>query len=225
LKKWLSPLPLSDHTYSEADERYKTFMKYQRLMAELLKKAGQDYGNHETKEGPERKAGWRAQKWFSEMLFDLQVSHTSELKIPHLSDQFFEVDLEQLGLSIQDWRTLYYSIGIGPDINIHKFGTIEVKSMKAETEFFNVKKNAWDSNPSLYLVVLRTCDESMQKFQFLGWLYGVEVFRLRVQPKMLGAYWNAHYFDEPKELRKPNDFLRMLFEVSKANPANKKREK
>jgi hypothetical protein len=225
LKKWLEPVELDEDIYKEADERYENFMRYKKLMAELLKKTGLEIDEWELKEDPERKAGWRAQKWFSEMLFDLQVVHTPEFKLPHLSEQFFKVDLEQLGLSINDWRTLYYSLGIGPDINIHNFGTIEVKNMKLGTEIFNVKKNAWDQNPSLYLTVLRTCDESMLTFQFVGWLSGMQVYGLKVQSKIYGVYSKSHYFGKPKELRKPESFLRMLFGISRANPSSGKRER
>lgn len=223
LEKWLKPVNLPDDYYREADEKYETFMRQKRLMAQLLRKHGEKIDSWELKEGSERKAGWRAQKWFSEMLFCLRVTHWSDLKTPSLSDQFFEIDLKKLGIPLYEWKNLYYYFGIAPDINISDMGTVEIKSMEVGAEVFDVKKRSWESRPSLYLAVLRTCDESMCTFQFLGWLYGVEVYKLKVQ-EADRFYPKTHYFGEPKELRKPKSFLKMLFRVSRANPS-KNREK
>jgi hypothetical protein len=219
LKKWLNPVSLDSYTYKKADERYENFMKQKRLMKELLEELGEKVSDWELKAGPERKAGWRGQEWFFNLLMDLQVANIPELKTPYLSEEFFKVDLKKLGLTTQDWRSLYYNLGIGSDINIFNFGTIEIKTMKAEAERFNVKKDSWDSRPSLYLAVLRNYDKEMLEFQFLGWLYGMQVYKLRVQPE--NKFYPAYYFGELKELRKPEAFLKMLFKISRAKPISR----
>jgi len=216
IKQWLKPVSFTPETYEESDKRYTKFMEQKKLISEEKKKAGTSVKDWETKEDPERKVGWRGQKWFSEMLFDLQVVHETELKaITPFDDKWLEIKekLFSLGFSLQDWITLKYALEINPDMNIRDFGTIELKTS------LNIKKNAWDSNPSLFLVVLKVCDKGKAlTFQFLGWLYGYEVYKLKVQEENM-LYPKAHYFVEDiKKLRKPRSFLEMVLNVSRANP-------
>jgi hypothetical protein len=215
LKKWLEPISLPLSVYEEADRRYNKLMQQKKLLAEEHVKAGESVEDWETAEDPERKVGWRGQKWLSEMLFDLKVAHLPELGIEtSLDDHWREIKekLVDLGLRIQDWIDLKYKWEINPDINIWDFGTVEVKTS------FNIKKNAWDSKPSLYLVVVKVCDEEMLEFQVSGWLYGHDVYKLKVQERLLPLYPKAHYFGDAKDLRKPKEFLQKVLEVSKANP-------
>lgn len=218
IEKYLNPVPLSSETYTEADKKYEKFMRQKKLMKELLEKLGENVDYWTIEEDLKRKAGFRAQKWFSEMLFDLRVRHGSELKTFGLSEHFFQADLKQIGLDINDWKTLYYKLGIGPDIRIEWFGTVEIKSIKPDSDIYNVKKVPWDSQPSIYLVVLRICDEEMLTFQFMGWLYGFEIYELKVQPSNNLLYPVEHYYGNVKELRSPKTFLEKLLKISRANP-------
>jgi hypothetical protein len=221
LKKWLNPVSLQPSIYYEADKRYEKFMQQKKLIAEEKTKAKEPIEEWETKEDPERKVGWRGQKWFSEMLFDLQIPHIAELKIETpFDDKWVKIKEKfiDLGLNLQDWIELKYKFEINPDIYILDFGTVEVKTS------INIKKHAWDSNPSLYLVVLKNCDKEMLEFQFLGWLYGHEVYKLKFQEKS-EIYPKAHYFGDVQDLREPKKFLEKVFEVSKAKPQRQSRQK
>ena len=212
LRKWLNPVAFPESIYSEADKKYEEFMQQQKLFREFLKKHGERVDSWLLEEKSERKVGFRAQKWFSEMLFDLKVPHDSELKWQTLSENFFKVDLDELGLTLNEWKEIYYALSTGPDINIDNFGTVEVKSTN------NIKKTAWDSNPSLFLVKVKACDKESLSFQFVGWLYGHEVYKLRFQKKEFPLYPKSHYFLEDKELRNPQEFLEKLLEISRAKP-------
>ena len=224
LKTWLEPVKLPPSEYEEADERYSKFMQQKLLEVEERKKAGKPVKSWETAEDPERKAGWRGQKWFSIMLRHLRVSHDSELSFKSsFENRWLEIK-DKIGFDFKDWLALKHKWEINPDISIKDFGTIEIKTMKPKAEDFKIKKVAWDHNPSLYLIVLRTCDESMLEFQFIGWLHGHEVYGLKVQPKHWVLYPKTHYYGEAKDLRSPKNFLQRLLNVSRANPSRLQRE-
>ena len=210
--------------YEEADAKYEEFMTQLRKEAKFLKKYGGEIDLWKLKEGPKRKAGFRAQKWFFEMLMDLNVVSSSELKaktysLPDkLSDKLLRFDLRKLELSLDEWKELYYKVAIKPDIDIQKLGRVEIKCIGPDDEIFKIKKIAWNHNPSMFVVVVRRCDEDLTEFQFLGWLYGFEVYSLELE-KADGYSTHADfYFGKLKQLRKPKMFLKKLLQASKANP-------
>jgi hypothetical protein len=165
---------------------------FNRLKEEIAKRNPKTVDEWLQKEGTERSGGFRAQKCFSEMLFTLKVGHDSELK--YLNPDF--------------------------DFKVSRIGTIEVKHIPfgKEVSIFNIKESAWKNKPSLYLAVLKGCDEDLKTFQLAGWLYGHEVFQLNYQPKDKPLYPRAHYWGTIDDLRRPKTLLKILLEVAWDNP-------
>jgi len=83
LEKWLNPFRFEKGIYEEADKKYEEFRAQKKLEWQERKKAGFKVNPWEEKEDPMRLGGFRGQKWFSEMLWNLSViPHYSELKAP-----------------------------------------------------------------------------------------------------------------------------------------------
>ena len=84
-----------------------------------------------------RKAGFRAQKWFTELLWDLEVRYSSDLKrnkfltteqwlqlLDYVIEKFVD---KKKGVDI--WKKIRQSIEINFDVMIDSFGAVEVKSI------------------------------------------------------------------------------------------------
>lgn len=224
LAKWVKPVRLED--YEEADLKYKEFIENKKTEANYLHKLGIETERWIIEEGEKRKAGFRAQKWFSELLFDIEVTHWPELKRNSfmtiqewllLLDKMLKIMPNEE--TVKRWKAIKNKVEIGFDIEIPKFGPIEVKAVPHNEDYVNIKKLAWDSKPSSYLVVIKQCDEAMETFQFIGWLYGHEVFQLPVETiltKLLGR--PEFYVCNLRKLKKPENFIKKLLKISRKNP-------
>ena len=162
LRKWLRPAKFE--ALGEADKKYEDFMQSEEVMWRLRKKAGLEVGRWQKAKDPERLGGFRAQKWFDEMLWDMDViPHYSELKgSPFFSlSQWEQLEqkIEQLDFNPEEafgkWLKIYYAMEIGFDMCVGNFGPIEVKSLPfGKNEFVNIKRDSWDAKPSAYLAAL-----------------------------------------------------------------------
>jgi hypothetical protein len=100
------------------------------------------------------------------------------------------------------------------DLVVNLLGTIEVKTSKFEDDFIGIK-STFLKRPSIYVVALKTCDEDSSTFQFMGWLYGHEVYKLKLNTKMP---YEPCFTPSFEELHRPIDFFKELIEISKYNP-------
>ena len=236
LEKWLGEVKLDAQVYSEADKKYEEFKKARELEFEERRKAGFEVSSWEKVEAPERLGGFRGQKWFDEMLWDMQVfPHHSDLK----SGSEFTLEqwsllrqkIEELGFApkeaFQKWLTIRQCIEIGFDIEIDKLGHFEIKTLpfrlfkgkREEVRDVNIKTTPWHAKPSTYLCVLRTYDQSMETFQFVGWLYEHEVFKLPVEDVLHEAVGRPiFYYEKVENLHSAKKLLEMFLKLSKKNP-------
>jgi len=223
LKKWLEAVELDKRNYREADTNYKTFMQNKKFVWEMRKNVGLKVSPWEKVKDPKRLGGFRGQKWFDEMLWDLKVAHGCDFKT---SSPLSQSQWSQLLQKIKEfkftpqrafdiWEKMKNQMEMNFDIYID-LGPVEVKTIPFEgSEEVNIKKTPWDSKPSTYLAVVKTLDKNMLSFQFVGWVYGYEVFKLpEVDPRQRGRprYYRCENFRAPKNL------LDMLLEISKYNP-------
>lgn len=232
LKKWLEPV--RDLCYDEADDRYNEFIADKKDEADILIKEGIDTSSYSTDVNPSRRAGFRAQKWFAELLWDFGVKHGSDLKRPKIltTNKWLSI-LDCLKTNCLDskkaieiWRKLRRSSEINYDITIDKLGPIEIKLLplsdfKESQKAVNIKKASWDTKPSAYLVVIEQLDKNMQTFRLLGWLYGYQVFGLEVEDEFSRRLDRpAYYFCPVKILNNAADLLEKILSLSKERPIN-----
>jgi len=102
------------------------------------------------------------------------------------------------------------------DILIRPCGTFEVKTSPIRQDHVNIKKIAWQNEPSLYLIALKTVNIEQPTFKLLGYMKGIDVYKLKVQQ---GIYHGLDYYRvEPKNLKTPNQLLNMLLKHSTEKP-------
>jgi len=236
LEKWLGEVKLNTEVYREADKKYEEFKKAKELEFEERRKVGLKIGSWEKAEDPERFGGFRGQKWFDEMLWELEIfPHHSDLKAGSLLTleqwSLLRQKIEEMGLASQEacqkWLAIRNRVEIGFDIEVYKLGHFEIKTLpfkifrgkREEVTDINIKATPWHSKPSTYLCVIRTCDQSMETFQLVGWLYEHEVFKLPEAEdvaRMLDR--PSFYYVEVKDLHSPKKLLEMFLRLSKRNP-------
>jgi len=223
LEKWLKPVRLED--YEEADIKYEEFIKNKNIEAKRLHELGIETKRWAVQKEAKRKAGFRAQKWFSELLFDIEVTHWADLKkksfmTTHEWLQLLDIMLEIMPKknAVEKWRVIKNKFEVRYDIEVPKFGYIEVKSVTYD-KYLNIKKASWDAKPSTYLVAIKQCDEMAETFQFVGWLCGHEIFRLPVETSLTELIGRPEFYVcSLRKLKKPQIFLKKLFRLSRRNP-------
>jgi hypothetical protein len=179
--KWLKPKKLSGQSLDQADSKYQMFIEEMRKKAEEKRKRGEDVDDHLLSDDPERKAGFRGQKWIDQMLFDMGIPHNT----------YWRDDL--------------------PDTVVWGFGSLETKAIpEIERSYVDIKKSAWEIHPAIYLTVVKICDSTHETFQFVGWLYGHQVYDLEFIPKG-AAHPRASYRAQISDLNDPRRFLKKLW--------------
>lgn len=238
LEKWIKEVKLDSSVYSEADKRFEDFKKSKELEFKERTKIGKSVKVWAKSEYPERVGGFRGQKWFDEMLFDIQVfPHHSDLKTTSTFTleqwSLLKQKIDEMNFSPDEaynkWLEIKNCLEINFDMEVFALGHIEIKTLPFKTfrgkiqeiENVNIKKTPWHAKPSTYLCVLKTCDEEMETFQFLGWLYEHEVFRLPVDEVFAKESGQPlFYFAKVENLHPPETLLSTFLELSKNNPAN-----
>jgi hypothetical protein len=119
-------------------------------------------------------------------------------------------------------RSMIEDFGISPyqppinrevyDIYIPRLGTIDVKTSKFGEDCIKIKSTFY-KRPSLYVLGIKTCDSENMTFQFVGWLYGHEVYKFPLDRSMPYIACIKIPFTE---LRSPKSFLNKLRQISKS---------
>ena len=168
LEKWLSQQDLEEFRLKEPDEHYGKVMK------EIASKNITDKSSWKTEDTPERKGGFRGQKYFYECLMDMEVNCTSE----------FKADTN------------------GHDIIVESLAaTFDVKIMAYGKDYANIK-DTWKKNPSKYYIFVKACNPEYTKFQFVGWLNDDDIPKLDFTTKKQ-AQGNAYFTAYEKDLNGP----------------------
>jgi hypothetical protein len=190
IQKWLKPHRWEELTYHFAESKTEDFLKMvqEKEQAEDLKWL-QERGIVKTWKHEDKTGilrGFRGEEWVRSMIEDFGVS----VYQPRLEEQ-----------------EIY-------DLVVHLLGTLEVKTSKVGYDFIGIK-STFVKRPSIYVIGLKTCDEDLSTFQFMGWLYGHEVYKLKLNRKMP---YEPCFTPSFEELHKPTDFFKELIEISKYNP-------
>lgn len=103
------------------------------------------------------------------------------------------------------------------DILIRPCGTFEVKSSPIGQNHVNIKKIAWQNEPCLFLIALKTINIEQPTFKLLGYMKGLDVYKLKVYE---GIHFGLDYYRaEPKNLKTPEQLLNMLLKHSSEKPS------
>ena len=233
LEKWLNEVKLNSYVYREADNKYEEFMKNKKLEFNAKERIGKKVSKWQKVKTPKRKGGFRGQKWFDELLFDLKVfPHYSDLKSENFLNskewltilEKFEECFTEKDQAFYKWRKIRNSLEINFDIQVPTLGNIEIKTLPFKTNELrkdverqvNIKKKPWDKKPSTFLCVLKTCDKELETFQLVGWLYEHEVFQLPTNKKFSELTGLPEcYFCKLKKLRPPENILLKFLNLSK----------
>lgn len=102
------------------------------------------------------------------------------------------------------------------DILIRPCGSFEVKTSPIGRDYVNIKKIAWQNKPCLYLIALKTINIEQPTFKLLGYMEGLDVYKLKVQE---GIHLGMNYYKaEPKNMKTPEQLLNMLLKHSTEKP-------
>jgi hypothetical protein len=188
LEKWLSPQPLGKLGLKDADKHYLDFVTDTK-----------QYGSEK------QKGGFRAQKWFSELVFDLGVLHNTEIR-----------GYNKASAELNNYKAAHK---YGSDLKITAlFSSVEVKMMNYGSKQASIKMQSWLSNPCNYVAIIKACDEEYSTFKFAGWLNGYDVKELDFTPECNASLGKAFFTAYQEDLNGPRQMLRMFLQISEANP-------
>src|SRR5665648_35528 len=146
LEKWLSPQRLEKIGLKDADKHYADFAK--ETKQEDLKE-----------QVNEQKGGFRAQKWFGELVMDFRVLCSLQIK-----------GYNKTSVEFTNYKAAQK---YGTDVKINALlSTVEVKMMNYGKKQGYISLNGWDSNPCSYVAFIEALDEEYLTFKFAGWLHG-----------------------------------------------------